>query len=560
MNFNKILKKIKKNIQEVSEFTEAQIDQALGVYKDNQSDFVLFTNQISENPQESAKRLYEALKNKNFEEIQDLCLKDTSINFNLNKKLYFKEILETIHSKDIDFGKNSIGTDKNVVIDYSSPNIAKVFHVGHYRTTILGNFIKNLMKVSSFNVISLNYLGDWGKQFGLVLLGYEMFGNKEELNKDPLTHLFNVYVKINQEAEKNPLIHDQAKNIFKEMEENDNEKYMSLWRFFRELSIEKYKQIYKKLNIEFDVYSGESFYHKVAKNFAETTTLAIQDEDGSKYIDCTPFNKGLIMKNDGTTLYLTRDICAALDRIQKYNPYKLIYVVSSEQDLHLKQLFRCMELLGHDKNIFQHVGFGYVKGMSTRRGTVHFLEDIIESSADAIKTRLLNNEDIACEDQDATAYTLAISTLVVADFSAKRIKGYTFDFEQRANCEKGSGAYLQYAHCRLKSIEEMNSDYQITDTSKINFALIDIPEVHELCYKLIWYERTIELCLEDFEPSRLVLYLMDLCKIINNLIGKLRVKGESKEIAEARLLVLSSARKVVRNGLQVLGISPLNKM
>lgn len=560
MEFNKILNIITKNILESSQFTEEQIRKALGVYKDNQFDFVLFTNQISENPQESAKFLYETLKKNDYKEIKDLTFRDTCVSFNLNKKLFFAEIFKTIHCKDEGFGKNTIGADKTVVIDYSSPNIAKIFHVGHYRTTILGSFIKNLMTFSGYKAVSLNYLGDWGKQFGLVLLGFEKYGSQEELNKDPLTHLFNVYVKINQEAEKDPLVHEQAKNIFKEMEENDNEKYMSLWRFFRELSIEKYKKIYKKLNIEFDVYSGESLYHKPAKSFAETTKLAIQDEDGSKYIDCGSLGKGLIMKNDGTTLYLTRDICAAIDRINTYHPSKLIYVVSSEQDLHLKQLFHCMDLLGYDKNLFQHVNYGYVKGMSTRRGTVHFLEDIIQSSAEAIKSKLLVKNGINCEDQESTANTLAVSTLLVADFSAKRIKGYTFDFEQRANCEKGSGAYLQYAHCRLRSIETMNSEFSVSDVSNIDFSLIDFEDIHELAYKLIWFERIIELCLDDYEPSRLVLYLMDLCKVINVLVDKLRVKGESKEVAEARLLIFSSARKVLRNGLIVLGIEPLNKM
>lgn len=560
MHFNTIFDRIARKVQTCSPFTVDQVKASLSVYKDNRFDFVLYTNQLTANPQESAKKLFESLQEKNFDEILNLTLGETSISFNLNKKMFFQDIFKTIHQQDTNFGKNNIGRGQTIVVEYSSPNIAKIFHVGHYRTTILGGFIKNLLTVSGYKTISLNYLGDWGKQFGLVLLGYEMFGSEEELAKDPLIHLFNVYVKINKEAETDPSINEKAKNIFKEMEEFNNEKYMSLWAFFRELSIEKYKKLYKKLNIEFDFYSGESFFHKAAKSFAMTTDIAITDEDSSKFIDCGISGKGLIMKSDGTTLYLTRDICAAIDRIKQYNPAKVIYVVSSEQDLHLRQLFHCLERLGYDKDMFQHVSYGYVKGMSTRKGTVHFLEDIIESSAEAIKSKLLDNKDIPCEDRDSTANNLAISTLLVADFSAKRTKGYTFDFNQRATCEKGSGAYLQYAHCRLHSIEEINSDLNNYDISSINFDIIDVADVHELAYKLIWYERIIEQCLEEYEPSKLVLYLMDLCKVINNIVGKLRVKGEATEISQARLLVFSSARKVLRNGLLVLGITPLNKM
>lgn len=560
MHFNDILDKIIERIESCSKLTNETIRKYLGVYKDNKTDFLLFFNQISETPVEDATMLFEKLKEKNFPEIENITQNGSSVGFNLNKRMFFKDVLKMVLESDLNFGENQLGKDKTVVIDYSSPNIAKVFHVGHYRTTILGNFIKNLLKTSSYNVVSLNYLGDWGKQFGLVLLGYEKFGSPEELEKDSLTHLFKIYVKINEEAKNNPEIHDQARNIFREMEEFKNEKYLSTWKHFRELSIKKYKELYQKLNIEFDVYSGESFFYESAKTFADNNTLSQKDEDGSKVIDCGTFGKALIQKSDGTTLYLTRDICSAMDRIKEYNASKLIYVVSSEQDRHFEQLFYCLQMLGYDRSMFEHVNYGYVKGMSTRNGTVHFIEDIIESSSEAIKSRLLKNKDIPSENIDNTALVLAVSTLLIADFSAKRVKGYTFDYEQRANCEKGSGAYLQYAHCRLKSIEENNTQYDISDLSTIDFSIVDAPEVHDAAYKLIWYERILTQCLDDYEPSRIVLYLMDLTKIVNNLVENMRVKDEPEAVAKARLAVLSACRRVIRNGMILLGITPLNKM
>lgn len=560
LHLNSVIEDITKQVAECSKIPIENVKSSLSVYRDGVSDFVMFFNQISQNPAEEAKRVCEILKEKNLPEITNISVKDTHVNFDLNKKLFFERALKTVHSKNTEFGKNTIGQGKNVIVEYSSPNIAKLFHVGHYRTTILGNFIANLMRNSGFKVTSMNYLGDWGKQFGLVLLGFEKYGNEDKLKSNALMHLFDVYVKIYDDAKKDAHVHENARNIFRDMEEYKNEKYLSVWRRFRELSINKYQDLYKRLNIEFDVYSGESFYQDLGLEFAKTTSIAKTEKDGSKIIECGALGNALIQKADGTTLYLTRDICAAKDRVEKYNPHKIIYVVDSAQNQHLSQLFCCMEKLGYDKSIFEHVNFGRVNGMSTRNGNVHFLEDIIDQSAKAVKKRLLNNQKIEENEMESIAHILAISTLLVADFGAKRIKNYTFDADQRANCEKGSGAYLQYAHCRLNSIEVVNSDIDMCDISDVSFSLIDEPEVHDLCYKLMWFEKLLEQCLEDYEPSRIVLFLMDLAKTANFLISKYRVKGEDSAVAKARLLVFNCTRIVIRNGLEVLGMVPLNKM
>lgn len=560
MKFNEIIEQIVSRIEEVSSFNKEEIKPFLNIYRSNTQDFVLFFNQLSTSAEETAFTVYEKLKEKSFPEITNLKHDKTSISFSLNKKLYFKDILKTIHSKNVEFGRNSIGIGKTLVVEYSSPNIAKVFHVGHFRTTVLGNFIKNLTKVCGYNTIAMNYLGDWGKQFGMVLQGYKTFGSDKELKSDALMHLFNIYVKVNEQAKCDPTVHDKARAIFKDMEENENKEYIDQWKVFRELSIQKYTELYKKLNVEFDVYSGESIYYKDAKKFAETNQISITDEDNSKFVDCGSLGKALIQKSDGTTLYLTRDICAAIDRIKKYNPHKIIYVVSNEQDLHLSQLFYCMDLLGYDKNRFQHVNYGRVHGMSKRSGTVHFIEDILESCSNDIKTKFLDLKGNLVGDKDEIAYILALTIVLVADFSAKRIKGYTFNADQRANCERGQGAMLQYAHCRLKGIEKMNSNIDISDITDLDFDAIDLPEIHSLCYKLIWYERVLELCLEDFEPSRLITYLLELAADINGLNKKLRVKEQDEKVAKARLLVFNVTRQVLSNAFSILSIIPLNEM
>lgn len=563
MHFREIIEFIVERVTAKSKFTNNEIRKILMKSRAaNKHDFCMFLNQISTSPAEDAKELYETLLSQNIEILTDITCKDSVISFNLNKEKFYIYILLLINKENDNFGKNTLGNGKTVVIDFSSPNIAKIFHVGHFRTTVLENFITNLLRTSGYKVVAMNYLGDWGKQFGLVLLAFEKYGDMEKLKTDPLVHLYDLNVRINNEAKSDPEINNKARHIFKEMEENHNENYMSKWKMFRELSIEKYKKLYKMLNIEFDVYSGESIYNEKAKDFPSKTKICSKDADGSYTIDCGSMGKALVQKSDGTTLYLARYIIAAIERIETYSATELLYVVADEQNMHFKQLFECLHQLGYDRSMFKHVNYGLIKGMSTRNGQVHFLEDVITTSARIVKENILSNPDkeIKIENQEETALNLAVSTLLIADFGAKRIKGYTFDIEKPANCENGSGAYLQYAHCRLKSIETKNSDLDLTDLSLIDFECLNQTDVFELVYKLIWYEQIVELCVEDFEPSRIVLYLMDLARTTNNLIMKFRVKGEKESIAKARLVLFIAARIVFKNELEILGIKPLDKM
>lgn len=555
MLFGKIINQIEAEIATQSGIEMQKVKQVLMKSRDaNRKDFSMFMNQVSDNPVEAAQKLAEQIKDVQL--ITDISVTNTMVSFDLNKSLFTGEIIDTIISAGNKFGCSEAGKGQRVLVDFSSPNIAKIFHVGHFRTTVLGNFVVKLLRTSGHDVVAMNYLGDWGKQFGLVLLGYERYGDDEKLKVDPLIHLFNVYVQISKDAKADDEINMQAKEIFRRMEEDKDEKYLSRWRMFRQLSIEKYKELYKKLNIEFDVYSGESIYNEQARKFAESTSICTRDADGSYIIDCGKSGNVLIQKSDGTTLYMTRDIVAAIDRMENYKANKLYYVVADEQNKHFEQLFQCLGKLGYDKTRFRHINYGLIKGMSTRNGQVHFLEDVITTSAEVIRDQLLANaKDIT--DKYATAMTLAVSTLLIADFGAKRIKGYTFNIEQRANCEAGSGAYLQYAHCRLLSIESKNSEINTHDA---DYSLVNTAEVSAFAFKLLWYEHILELCLEDFEPSRIVIYLMDLAKTTNNLISKLRVINVEPKLAAARLAVLKAARIVINNGLSVLGIQPLERM
>ncbi|KAM0671231.1 arginyl-tRNA synthetase [Ordospora colligata] len=562
--FNDFFYKIAGRIAEVSKFSLEEITKCMekSIHSKKQ-DVTLFVIKISNTPDADAKELFDAIVNTKIELIENVSLKGPSISFDVNKKVIMKDVLCEIQSKQYKFGSNEIGKGKRMVVEYSSPNIAKIFHVGHLRTTILGQFIVNLLKECGYETTSINFFGDWGKQFGLVLLGYIKYGSEEGLERDPLKHLFDVYVKISRDVKEDAGVDAEAREIFRKMEEYGDEWCIALWRKFRMLSVEKYKQLYKRLNVEFDVYSGESMYNEKGKQIVETCGLVKTDPDGSKVFDFGDNGKVLAMKNDGTTLYITRDIAAAKERLEEYMPEKIIYVVSSEQNKHFEDLFKTLKLLGIDESKFQHVNYGLVAGMSTREGKVEFLEDILDEATNVMKKVMQSDESRSSftpEEVDSTAQVLALSTLLVMDFTAKRIKGYEFDIEKRARNTSGTGPYLQYAHCRLRSIEMRNSEIDYSNIDTIDFSLICVPGVLELVYKLLWYEHIVEKCLDDYEPSRIVTYLQDLAGCINSTVNNLRVMGVDKELAKARLLVLSSARIVLHNGLSILGATPLSKM
>ncbi|EOB13372.1 Arginyl-tRNA synthetase, cytoplasmic [Nosema bombycis CQ1] len=592
MILDKIVDEIIEKIEKATKMDKKVLKRALEVSSmSNKPNCTLFLLRIRKDAKDFAENFYNEIVDANIEIIKDLTLKGLepkdqsvtnknidlkdlslsskptkdngpSISFNINMKLYFANILKMISEKKEDFGSNKLGEGKTILIDFSSPNIAKIFHIGHFRTTVLGNFVKKLYLFCGYKTVGINYLGDWGKQFGLVLLGYKLHGSEEELENDPIKHLFDVYVKINKDVENDPTLDDKAKEIFMKMEKEKNEEYLDLWKKFRAKSIEKYKKLYKRMNIEFDEYSGESLYEEKGKQIVETLPFLVEKKDGSKAVDLGKLGMPMIIKGDGTSLYLTRDIAAVVDRCERFSPEKIIYVVSSEQNLYFEQLKATVKKMGYDEKILQHINFGLVSGMSTRKGTVKFLEDIIDLATDVMKDEINQNPEKAAKiaDIDYTALQLAISTLVIMDFSAKRIKGYEFDVEKRAKNVNGTGPYFQYAHCRLNSIQERNSHLSIEDLSSIDFDLISNDDVFQIVYKFIWFEKLIVCCLDDHEPSKIVTYMQDLCGTINFIVDKYKVLGVEEDLAKSRLLVLSCAKIVLGNALRLLGCNPLLKM
>ncbi|PON21017.1 arginyl-tRNA synthetase [Trichoderma gamsii] len=482
---------------------------------------------------------------------------------------------------------------KRIIVEFSSPNVAKPFHAGHLRSTIIGSFLANLYEGSGWEVVRINYLGDWGKQYGLLALAYEKYGNEEALQKDPIDHLFKLYVQINSEmtAEKEFIeaqkkegkdvteleansLDEQARRYFKRMTDRD-EDVLKQWQIFRDLSIKRYKETYSRLNIAFDSYSGESQVSeeamaKIAVEMEEKNISRV--DNGATLVDFTKLLPGkegkrlgvtVIRKRDGTALYLTRDICELLSRYEKYKFDHMIYVVASAQDLHLKQLFEIIGQLGYKDiaNRCQHINFGLVLGMSTRKGTVKFLDDILRDCADHMHETMKKNEDkyAQVENPTATADILGISSVMVQDMSGKRINNYTFNMEAMTSFEGDTGPYLQYAHSRLCSIKR-RANLTEEDLLSADLSLLTEQHATNVVRMLSQWPDTVQNTLKTLEPTTVLTYLFKMSHAVSSSYDHLQVVGSEKELMKARMALYDAARIVLSNGMKLLGLTPLERM
>eukprot|EP01120_Amphizonella_sp_Union-15-10_P014445 TRINITY_DN7002_c0_g1_i1.p1 TRINITY_DN7002_c0_g1~~TRINITY_DN7002_c0_g1_i1.p1 ORF type:complete len:591 (-),score=123.04 TRINITY_DN7002_c0_g1_i1:67-1839(-) len=498
------------------------------------------------------------------------------LNFAINKVELVKATLKQVFSLKEKYGQNDSMKGQKIAIDYSSPNIAKPFHAGHLRSTIIGGFLRNLFTTCGAQVIGINYLGDWGKQYGVLAVGYEKYGNEQTLESDPIKHLFDVYVKINEDIDKDKSIDEKAREYFKRMEEGDPQ-CIALWKKFRDLSLRDYQKTYDRLGVHFDVFAGESEMSEKMepqiKILKEKNLLT--ENKGAFVVDLSKSGLGiaLIKKSDGATLYLTRDIAAAVHRYDQYKFDKMFYVVAAQQDLHFKQLFKVLDMMGYPwaKNC-HHINFGMVRGLneegeastiSSRRGNVIFLDEILMKAKKHMFDKMSLDtkhklKEIA--DHERTADQIGLSAVYIQDFSAKRVKDYTFSWDRMTSFEGHTGPYLQYAHARLCSMEDKNKEIPITDD--VNFELLQEKEAVEMAFAIAKFPDVVLQCAKDnsLEPSTLVSYLFELSHQISVAHSALWVKGQESEIAKARALLYWAARITLGNGLKVLGVHPVERM
>ncbi|RKP29188.1 arginyl-tRNA synthetase [Metschnikowia bicuspidata] len=484
----------------------------------------------------------------------------------------FNLVIKDVLTRRENYGYLPVGEGKLMIVEFSSPNIAKPFHAGHLRSTIIGGFLANLYEKAGWKVTRFNYLGDWGKQFGLLAVGFEKYGDEAKLASDPINHLFDVYVRVNKditdEGEVADGTNDKVRKYFKRMEDGDAAA-LDIWKRFRSLSIDKYIDTYARLNITYDVYSGESqVSQERIKNVMDMFALKglLHEDRGAKLIDLTKFNKKLgscvVQKSDGTSLYLTRDVGEAIKRYELFQFDKMIYVIASQQDLHTAQFFEILKQLGYEwANKLEHVNFGMVQGMSTRKGTVVFLDNILEETKQQMHEVMKRNQTkyVQIEDPDRVADLVGISAVMIQDMQSKRINNYEFKWDRMLSFEGDTGPYLQYAHSRLSSVQRKAAISEEKLLSA-NFDLLTEPEALTLVRCLSQYPDTIKKALKTHEPSTIVTYLFNLTHIVSSCYDTLWVAGQEEELATARLALYVAAKQVLNNGMKLLGLTPVDRM
>ena len=489
------------------------------------------------------------------------------LNFYINKELMTKEVLEEIALKE-NYGESEIGDGKNIIIDYSAPNIAKPFHIGHLRSTVIGGALYRIYKYLGYNTIGINHLGDYGTQFGKLIEGYKLWGKEYNIENDPINELTKIYIRINKACKEDEQILEQCRNNFKLLEDGD-EYCKQLWEKFRALSLKEFHKVYDLLGSKFDSWNGEAFYTdkmgEVLEILAKTGKLTISQ--GAQIVDLE--DKGIntpciIQKSNGSTTYATRDLAAILYRARNYDFDKALYVVSYEQTLHFKQVFEVAKLLGIDSKYtdgLKHVAFGMVTlptgKMSTREGNIVKLEDLLEEAIKRAKA-IIEEKNASLENKDEVAKKVGVGAVIFNDLANSRIKDEVFDWNQILNFQGETGPYIQYTYVRTKSILEKIK--QIPDIKEIKFDKLEEESAQNIIKLIYNFQDVLEQVTFKEEPSILSRYLIELSKSFSTFYNDNKILVDDGDTQNARIYLTYAVGKVLKIGTYLLGIEMPNKM
>ena len=481
------------------------------------------------------------------------------LNFFVNRDIFIKETVEAILTKSKNYGSSNIGNGKNVVIDYSAPNIAKPFHIGHLRSTSIGNALYNIFEFTGYNCIGVNHLGDWGTQFGKLIVAYKKWGSKDRVEKYQITELMDLYVKYHEEAEKHPELDDEARAWFTKMEKGDKEA-LNLWQWFKDISLKEFSRIYELLDISFDSYAGESFYNDkmgaVIDELEEKELLT--ESEGAHIVDLEEYEMPpcLILKKDGSTLYATRDITAAIFRKNKYDFDKCIYVTGAAQSLHFRQWFKVIELMGYDwADKLVHVPFGTIsiggEKMATRKGKVILLEDVLNEAIDKTLS-IIDEKNPDLENKESIAKQMGVGAIIFSDLSSNRIKDISFSWDEILNFDGETGPYVQYTHARACSVL---SKADITNYHSFDPSLIDSRKEYNLVKSLALFPIKVVKAMEELEPSIITRYLVDLAQDFNRFYHNHSILNvDDVEIKKGRIALTFATKTTLENGLKLIGL------
>lgn len=500
-----------------------------------------------------------------FEKVEQV---NAYVNMFINKAEFARVTLQAVCEQGKAFGNSHGGDGKTVIVEYSSPNIAKPFHIGHIRSTVIGASIAKLYEAVGNKVVRLNHLGDYGTQFGKMIVAYRKWGNKEDVEKEPIKTLLSYYVKFHEEAEKDPALEDEARETFTKLEHGAKEE-TELWQWFRSESLKEFSRVYDMLDIHFDSYNGESFYSDkmpaVIEELKEKGLL--QESQGAQIVDLEAYGMtpALITKSDGSSLYITRDLAAAMYRKKTYDFDKCIYVVASQQNLHFAQWFKILELMGYDwaKNCV-HVPFGLVSleegTMSTRQGRVVFLEDVLKAAVE--KTReIIVEKGVNTDNMDETAKIVGIGAVIFQELSNGRIKDYTFSWDKVLNFDGETGPYVQYTHARAASVlRNAGMDGKTFDVSGMDLSYITGEAGYELVKLLYRFPEVVADAAEKYEPSVVTRHIVDIAQAYNKFYHDERILVDNEDEKQAKLLLTYAAKQAIANGLYLLGMKAPEKM
>lgn len=485
------------------------------------------------------------------------------VNFFICKEKLLETVYKEIEEKGDMYGSSDMGKGKNVIVEFSSPNIAKPMHIGHIRSTVIGNALYHIFKHLGYNTIAINHLGDYGTQFGMLIAAYKLWGDREAIEKNPIDELLDLYVRYNKLQELDPAARDTARDWFKKLEQGDEEA-TEIWTWMKKLSIVEFEKVYDMLGIKYDSYKGEAFYSdKMPAVIEEIKEKNIgKMDDGAYIVDLKPngLTPLIIVKSNGTTTYATRDIAAARYRKKTYDFYKNIYVVASEQNLHFQQWKQVLKLMGDEwADDCIHVNFGLISlkdgALSTRQGRVLKLEDVLNKAIE--KTReIIEKRNPNLENKEEVAKMVGTGAIVFQELFNQRIKDYVFDWDKTLSFEGETGPYAQYTYARCKSLIEKNAGF---DPAKVDFNLVK-DEAYEILKYVYDLPRTIVLAMEKYEAFYITRNIIDIAKAFNKYYAANQIITDDEKLTNSRLAIVDIVQKAIKVGMNLIGVQTPDRM
>lgn len=564
---------IAEEIEKATNINKEKILENIGVPKDTSNGDYAFpcfilAKELKKSPVAIAEEIKEKISQnlENIKEISEVSAVNGFLNFKLNKNQITQEVIDEFDTEKENFGSQKQEKPQNIVIDYSAPNIAKPFHIGHLRSTVIGQALYNIYKYLGYNVTSINHLGDYGTQFGKLIEGYKRWGAEYDIENNPIDELMQIYVRINNLCKEDESVLEECRNNFKKLEDGDPY-CVEIWKKFRELSLKEFDKVYDILGVKFDSLNGEAFYADKMPEVIETLKKAgkLEESKGAQVVnlgdDMPPC---LIIKSNGSTTYATRDLAAIMYRARTYDFDKAIYVTSYEQILHFKQVFATAKYLGLDEkytNGLVHVPFGMILlktgKMSTREGKVIKLEELLNEAIEKSK-EIIEKKNPELENKEDVAKKVGVGAIIFNDLSNSRIKDEIFDWDIMLNFNGETGPYVQYTTVRAKSVLE-KAGY-IPNVKEVNVEKLNDKDSQKIINQLYNFNSILKNVTEKEEPSILARYLVDLAQNFSSFYNNCHIITEDKEMQDARLYITYMVKTVLEKGLNLLGIQVPEKM